>query len=258
MKCGRKDRCIRQGPNEWKNETICCTDQARRPDWPITGGVHLYVHLPAQQPSSVESLFGDLKSMPSANSISVVLPVRDGEHYIARRVEQLMNALVDLTEQFSELVIVDDGSRDATAQVLESVKARYPQVRVVRHSRPRGMEAAGQTGLEKATGELVFIQETDTTVRIEDMRRLLRISEDSSVVAARAESAATPMSGALLRRLRAWGTNADQQMEQPRQAPDKTSLQMIRRPHLQTLAGPKGSQYQLQGKTTRTTSMATA
>ena len=58
----------------------------------------------------------------------------------------------------------------------------------MRHSRPRGLEAAGQTGLERSTGEIVFIQETNATVRIEDMRRLLRMSEDKSVVAARAES----------------------------------------------------------------------
>lgn len=190
--------------------------------------------------------------------MSVVLPVRDGEHRIASRVERVLEALTDITRDISEVIVVDDGSRDATPEVLDEIKSRYPQVRVVRHHRPRGLEAAGQTGLERATGDLVFIQETDSAVRVEDMRRLLRMSEDKSVVAARAESTPRPLSGALLRRLRAWGTNADEQMEAPSATTEKSSLQMIRRPHLQTLAGPKGSRYRLQGETLHSTSMETA
>jgi glycosyltransferase involved in cell wall biosynthesis len=170
----------------------------------------------------------------------------------------VLEALTDLTRDVSEIIVVDDGSKDATPEVLDEIKSRYPQVRVVRHPRPRGLEAAGQTGLERATGDLVFIQETDSAVRVEDMRRLLRMSEDRSVVAARAESTPRPLSGALLRRLRAWGTNADEQMDAPNATTEKSSLQMIRRPHLQTLAGPKGSRYRLQGETIHSTSMETA
>ncbi len=186
--------------------------------------------------------------MKQATKMSVVLPVRDDEHHISDRVEQVLDALVDMTRDASEVIIVDDGSRDATAEVLDELQCRYPQIRVVRHSRPRGMEAAGQTGLERAAGDLVFIQESNTSVRVEDMRRLYRMSDDKSVVAARAESTPRPLSGALLRRLRAWGTNADQQIEPPAAA-DKSSMQMIRRPHLQRLAGPKGGSYKLQAET---------
>ena len=168
--------------------------------------------------------------------------------------ERLLDALADMTREAAEVVVVDDGSQDSTPEVLDELRSRYPQVRVVRHSRPRGMEAAGQTGLERATGELVFIQESDTFVRVEDMRRLYRMSEDKSVVAARAESVPRPLSGALMRRLRAWGTNADQQFE-TQQANEKSSLQMIRRPHLQRLAGPHGDKYRLQGETLHSTTV---
>jgi glycosyltransferase involved in cell wall biosynthesis len=187
--------------------------------------------------------------------MSVVLPVRDGEHQIARRIEHLLDALADLSRAASEVVVVDDGSKDSTPEVLDELKSRYPQVRIVRHDRPRGLEAAGQTGLERASGELVFIQETDSAVRVEDMKQLLRMSEDASVVAARAESTPRPLSAALLRRLRAWGTNADQQFEAASGAGEKSSLQMIRRPHLQTLAGPHGSRYRLQAETIHSTSV---
>lgn len=193
------------------------------------------------------------RNMSSHTKMSVVLPVRNSESQIADRVEHLLDALASLSDERTEVVIVDDGSRDATPVVLDELKSRHPQVRVARHGRPRGMEAAGQTGLEKATGELVFIQETDTSVRVEDLRRLMRMSEDHSVVAARAESTPKPMSNALLRRLRAFGTNADQQLETLPEGTEKSSIQMIRRPHLQELAGPKGAHYRLQGETTHAT-----
>lgn len=191
--------------------------------------------------------------------MSVVLPVRNGEHRIESRVLCVLEALSDMTRGATEVIVVDDGSKDSTPEVLNELKARYPQVRIVRHSRPRGLEAAGQTGLERSTGDLVFIQENDAVVRIEDMRRLLRMSEDKSVVAARAESTPRPLSSALMRRLRAFGTHADQQMEPVSElSAQKSSMQMIRRPHLQQLASPKGTRYRLQGETIHSTSLETA
>ena len=196
-------------------------------------------------------------SSPSPR-ISVVLPVRNGEHEIESRVIQILEAISDLTRVTSELLVVDDGSKDSTPEVLSELKARYPQVRVVRHSRPRGLEAAGQTGLERSLGDLVFIQETEATIRIEDMRRLLRMSEDKSVVAARAESTPRPISGALVRRLRAFGASAES-METPSDVSmGKTSMQMIRRPHLQKLVSPRAQNYRLSGETVHSTSLEVA
>lgn len=194
----------------------------------------------------------------SSPRISVVLPVRDGEHHVESRVVQVLEAMSDLTRGATELIVVDDGSKDSTPEVLSDLKARYPQVRIVRHSRPRGLEAAGQTGLERSIGELVFIQETDATVRIEDMRRLLRMSEDKSVVAARAESTPRPLSGALMRRLRAFGTHAESAESASESPAAKTSMQMIRRPHLQKLAGQRGRHYRLNGETVHSTSLESA
>ncbi|MEM1070255.1 MAG: glycosyltransferase family 2 protein [Planctomycetota bacterium] len=185
--------------------------------------------------------------------MSVVLPVRDGEQTITRRVEHVLDALADMSRDISEVIVVDDGSKDATPEVLDELRATYPQIRVARHSRPRGMEAAGQTGLERATGNLVFIQENEAELRIEDLQRLLKMSEDDSVVAARAESTPKPLSPALLRRLRAWGSK--QTVEPVPNAEKKSSLQMIRRPHLQRLTSPQGGNYRLEGETLHSTSV---
>lgn len=192
--------------------------------------------------------------MPQAK-LTVVLPVRNGQDRIASRVEHVLDVLVELTNRLSEVVVVDDGSTDGTLEILEDLRAIYPQVRIACHCRPRGMEAAGQTGLERATGELIFIQETDQDLRADDLRQLFQISKDASIVAARAESTPQPASPQLLRRLRAWGTDADEQVELAIENPT-TALQMIRRPHMQTLAAPKGNRIRLRSESSRFATVA--
>lgn len=171
--------------------------------------------------------------------VSVVIPIRNAQQRIATEIHRVLDALTDLSRQRCELIVVDDGSSDSTPEVLDEMAAKYPQVRVSRHSKPRGIEAAGQTGLEKATGEIVFIQEDNSPIRLEDMRRLFRMSEDETIVAARAESTPRPLSGAILRRLKAWGAHAAEVLHEQAATPQPTTgLQMIRRPHLQHLSSP--------------------
>lgn len=186
-----------------------------------------------------------------STKISVVLPVRDQEGQIAARVIRVLGGLLELTQEAVEIIVVDDGSRDGTPDVLQELCWMYPQVRVVGYERPRGIEAAGQTGLERAAGELVFIQESEAEFCMHDLGRLLKMSDDKSIVAARAESSEEPIAPSLLRRLREWGTDADEQLTAVPVAAKKRSLQMIRRPHLQRLAAPEGNRYQLEGHTSR-------
>jgi len=153
------------------------------------------------------------------------------------------------------LIVVDDGSHDTTPEILDDLVLRFPQLRIARHGKPRGIEAAGQTGLEKATGEIVFIQEGNRAVRVEDMRRLFKMADDESIVAARAESTPRPIAGALLRRLRAWGALATESLEAQQQSTEATSLQMIRRPHLQSLSRPLAPNLSLQTDSFTTTSV---
>ncbi|MEO1529290.1 MAG: glycosyltransferase family 2 protein [Planctomycetota bacterium] len=187
----------------------------------------------------------------SEAKMSIVVPVRDKRGEVAPRVLRLVESLLEITQEEIELVVVDDGSRDGTAEVLYQLRDELPFLRVFRHERPRGMESAGQTGLERSSGELVFIQESDVDIRIDDLERLLEMAKDESVVAARAESRDTVVAPSLLRRLRMWGTDADFQVESAGAQPGTSSLQMVRRTHLQRLAGPRGRHYRMEAKTDR-------
>ena len=70
-----------------------------------------------------------------------------------------------------EIVVVDDGSRDATPQILERLAG--PDLHVYRHPVNRGKGAALRTGLDHCTGDLILIHDADLEYFPEDIPRLL-------------------------------------------------------------------------------------
>ncbi|WP_160148176.1 glycosyltransferase family 2 protein [Rubripirellula obstinata] len=196
------------------------------------------------------------------SNVSFVMPVRNRQHDVVQLVEHLLSQLTVAGIGEAEVVVVDDGSHDQTRERLHDLQTTRSRLRVLRHDRPRGMESAGQTGLERATGKIVLICEDEHPVLTEDLRRLLEIAKDETVVAARTESKVRPPSAPLMRRLRSWGTQADTQFESrdaeaTEPAVQYSSLQLIRRPHLKTLASPAGHHFQLSSESAKSLSVMT-
>lgn len=75
-------------------------------------------------------------------------------------VPQVLDTLNRLSPR-AELVIVDDGSRDATVQVVRKLSQQYPQVVLVQLSRNFGKEAALTAGLAHARGDVVVMMDAD-------------------------------------------------------------------------------------------------
>ena len=94
--------------------------------------------------------------------LSVVVPAYNEENGIAEiasRVLAVEPALQKVGVQRLELLVVDDGSRDRTAEVAESI----PGVCLIRHSINKGYGAALKTGFSKACGELIGFLDADGT-----------------------------------------------------------------------------------------------
>lgn len=189
--------------------------------------------------------------------VSVVLPVRNRVQDIHLRLASALATLQQTLIDPMEIVVVDDGSSDGTYQRLQQIQDEQVLVRVIRHDRPRGMEASGQSGLERSRASVVLIVENQLPIRSEDVDALLELLSDESVVLARTESTTSQMSRPLVRRLTSWGPSSRQAVKTMETLESGySSLQLIRKPHLQTLSASIDESLQLTSHSARKIALA--
>jgi glycosyltransferase involved in cell wall biosynthesis len=159
-------------------------------------------------------------------SLSVLLPVHNAQSTLAAHVRQLLDVLPDLTAQF-EVLIVDDGSTDHTAEVATDLSVEFPQVRMMRSSQRRGTSAAVQMGLQRTSGDIVFVQDERTRLCPGDLRRLWQLRHDPQLVMAHTEPPSPQtLDPNLLHRLTTWGSALKKSAAQ---SSTQGGIQMIRR-----------------------------
>lgn len=111
-------------------------------------------------------------------SLSVVVPCFDEEGAIEHSVAVIRETLAPYRY---ELVVVDDGSTDATARLLEEM-SDAEQITTVTHTRNRGYGAALKTGIRHSAGDLIMIVDADGTYPIAELIRLLQRSGAADMV----------------------------------------------------------------------------
>ena len=99
--------------------------------------------------------------------LSVIIPVYNERATVPGLLERVRR--VDLDK---EIIVVDDGSTDGTRELLEGLKDRIDVL--VYHDRNRGKGAAIRTGVQKATGDVVVVQDADLEYNPEEYHRLIK------------------------------------------------------------------------------------
>ena len=107
--------------------------------------------------------------------LSVVIPVKNEAGNIAPLVAEIVAALDGLLLDY-EIVYVDDGSDDATADEICRAQARQPQLRLVRHDRSYGQSAAIRSGVRAARGRWIATLDGDGQNDPADIPALWRIA----------------------------------------------------------------------------------
>jgi len=114
--------------------------------------------------------------------LSVFFPAYNDGGTIASMVIRTVKTASELTPDF-EVIIVDDGSADGTAEIADELARTYPQVRAVHHPTNRDYGAALQTGFRSATKDLIFYTDGDAQYDPTELAVLWeRLTPDADVV----------------------------------------------------------------------------
>jgi len=114
-------------------------------------------------------------------SISVFFPCYNEQENVERTAEKAIRTLEKLGADF-EVIIVDDGSSDATGRISDEMSRRDSRVKVVHHQQNLGYGAALQSGFRAAAKELVFYTDGDGQFDIEEMPPLLELMDKYDIV----------------------------------------------------------------------------
>ena len=92
----------------------------------------------------------------SVPKVSIIIPVYNGEKYLGRCIESILTQ----TLQDFELILVDDGSTDASPRICDGFAALDPRIRVI-HQQNRGVSVARNVGIDTARAPYILFQDSD-------------------------------------------------------------------------------------------------
>lgn len=101
--------------------------------------------------------------------VSVIIPVYNEANTVETLIDRVLAAQLPL----KQVIVVDDASTDGTGEILEQIGRRHPVCRIVRHEVNRGKGAGIRSGLGKADGDIVVIQDADLEYDPAELPRLI-------------------------------------------------------------------------------------
>ncbi len=115
---------------------------------------------------------------PISFAVSVIIPLLNEAGNVLPLIDEIAAALkaYPLVGENFEIVCVDDGSTDATADEVQQARRKHPQVRLIRHARRLGMSAAIRNGVRRARSAWVMTIDGDRQNDPADAPRLLDLA----------------------------------------------------------------------------------
>jgi len=114
--------------------------------------------------------------------ISLVLPAYNEAENLEAVVAEATPALQAVTDDL-EIIVVDDGSRDGTAEVVRRLMAGNPYLRLVQHPVNRGFGAAVFSGFTNATKDWIFYTDADRQFVLSELERFVPLMDRADLIA---------------------------------------------------------------------------
>jgi glycosyltransferase involved in cell wall biosynthesis len=123
----------------------------------------------------------NLDEVDLSGGISVFLPAYNEEENIERAVNESVEVLSSITDNY-EALIVDDASTDRTGEIADALSAQNPHVRVIHHQTNTRLGGAMRTGFFRSEKSIVFYCDADNPVNMWDVKRSLEYIKDYDLV----------------------------------------------------------------------------
>ncbi|HEY8678056.1 MAG TPA: dolichyl-phosphate beta-glucosyltransferase [Candidatus Dormibacteraeota bacterium] len=114
--------------------------------------------------------------------VSIVIPAFNEALRLPKSLDRIQRYII-AQRLVAEVIVVDDGSSDGTADLVRQHATRWPQLRLVAAEHNRGKGAAVQRGMAVAIGRYRVFSDADLSVPIDDLEKLLRPLRDGAGVA---------------------------------------------------------------------------
>lgn len=106
--------------------------------------------------------------MEKSQGLSIVLPVYNEEKNIKPVIEDILSNIKKFTSDY-EIIVVDDGSKDKTLNILYSLKEKNKEIKIITHKENRGYGAALTEGIKHANKEFILLMDADGQFRINSL-----------------------------------------------------------------------------------------
>src|SRR5262245_33224115 len=142
-----------------------------------------------------------LVAVDTRPEVSILVPAKDEAENLSEFVRQVGEAM-QAVPYACELVIVNDGSEDGSAQILQNLQSTYPFLHVVTHRSQRGIADALRSGTDEARGRVLVFYPADLQYAPADIPSLV-----APILAGKADIVTGTKQGHYEKRLVSWVYN---------------------------------------------------
>jgi len=115
------------------------------------------------------------------NSLSIFMPAFNEEGNIATTIIDAREAAIKVANEY-EIIVVDDGSRDRTDEVVLELAKHDPRIRLIKHKINKGYGASVKTGLKACRNNWIFFTDSDGQFHYDELPRFVRERGDNDLI----------------------------------------------------------------------------